>query len=126
MTFEMLSETMYVLSGWNVIKSDGPMLNPGKKRRGINCGVEGKPSVIIPRPFELSNPRDASEAKPPLGVLAWVDVRKKVARASFTAVGPRVFVLLITNSCARVGETVGKPGALETPKACESVESSKW
>ena len=55
-------------------------------------------------------------------------MRKKVTRASFTAVGPRTLVLLMTNSWARVGVCAGKPGTLAPPlgKALRTVESSKW
>jgi hypothetical protein len=86
-------------------------------------------SGIIPRvPTPVTNPREASEAWPPVGLFRWVDVRKKVKRASLTAVVPILLVLLITNSCARVGVIEGKPGTLAPSwgRALLTVESSKW
>src|SRR5260370_16938103 len=77
---------------------------------GTYCGYPGVPSGIIPRvPRPVTNPSEESLAKLPFGVSLWTAVRKKVTRAAFTAVGPRVLVLLLTNSCARVGESEGKP-----------------
>ena len=79
-------------------------------------------------PTPVTKPREESDALPPVGLSRWVEVRKKVTRASFTAVGPMVLVLLMTNSCARVGVTAGKPGTLAPPlgRALVTVESSKW
>ncbi len=67
----------------------------------------------VPRP--VTKPSEASDAFPPVGLSRWVDVRKKVSRASFTAVGPMVLVSLMTNSWARVGVTAGKPVTLAPP-----------
>ena len=85
----------------------------------------------MPRvPAPVTKPREESDAWPPVGLSRWVAVRKKVTLASFTAVGPMTFVLLITNSCARVGVWAGKPGGSFPPpcskmgRALETVESS--
>ena len=83
---------------------------------------------MMPRvPTPVTNPSEASDAFPPVGLSRCVEVRKKVTRASFTALVPMVLLLLKTNSCARVSVTAGKPGTLAPPlgRALFTVESSK-
>src|SRR5256884_7226716 len=63
-------------------------------------------------PSPVMKPSDGRSAKLPAGLSRCSTVRKKLNRASFTAVAPKVFVLLITNACAREGVVVGKPGTL--------------
>ena len=66
-------------------------------------------------PAPVTKPSEASDAFPPVGLSRWVEVRKKVMRASFTARVPMVLLLLKTNSCARVGVTAGNPGGSAPP-----------
>ena len=70
----------------------------------------------MPRvPAPVMNPSDERLAKLPAGLSLCSAVRKKLIRASFTAVPPRVLALLITNCCAREGVAAGKPGTLAKP-----------
>ena len=55
-----------------------------------------------------------------------VEVLKKLTRASFTAVGPKVLVLLMTICCARLGVNEGNPGTLAAGMALKTLASSKW
>ena len=66
------------------------------------------PRVLTP----VTKPRLDKLAKLPSGTLVRVEVRKKLTRNSFTCAPPKVFVLLISTICARVGVTAGKPGTL--------------
>src|ERR1700693_4409000 len=86
------------------------------------------PSVFAP----VTNPRSERLARLPAGLSLWSVVRKKLIRASLTAVAPSVLVLLITNSWAREGVTVGKPGTVAKAPvdvltlALSTVVSSRW
>src|SRR6516162_6547052 len=71
-------------------------------------GIDAMPKVLGP----VTKPSEDRLAKLPAGLSLWSTLRKTVARASLTAVAPIVFVLLITNCCAREGVVVGKPGTL--------------
>ena len=77
-------------------------------------------------PIPVTNPRSDSFAKLPLGLSVIVAVRKKLTRASFTALGPRVLVLLMIICCARLGVKDGNPGTLAEGSALKTLESSKW
>src|SRR5450631_3903781 len=87
-------------------------------------------SGIMPRPWPVTKPRSDRFAKLPAGLFKWRAVRKILIRASLTAVAPSDLVLLITNSCAREGERVGKPGTLAKPvdgsRSLCTFERSKW
>src|SRR6202021_1581297 len=112
--------------GWKVFSVGTPMFKPlfpmlGKLICGTYCGYPA--SGIMPRPFALLKPRSERLAKLPAGLFKWRAVRNTLSRASLTAVAPRVLVLLITNSCAREGETVGKPGT-EAKPPCEDGKSA--
>src|SRR5579859_1446117 len=81
---------------------------------GKYCGypsIGTMPSVPAP----VLKPREERLAKLPAGLSLCSEVRKKLTRTSFTAVDPRVLVLLVTNCCAREGVCEGKPGTLEKP-----------
>src|SRR2546423_538840 len=68
---------------------------------GTYSGNPGGPDGLIPRvPTPVTNSRSESFAKLPFGLSVIVAVRKKLTRASFTALGPRVLVLLMTICCA--------------------------
>src|SRR5216683_8424720 len=91
---------------------------------GTVSGNPGGPDGMMPRvPTPVTKPRAESFAKLVCGLSVTVAVRKKLARTWFTAVGPNVFVLLITNCCARDGVTLSKPGTLAF-SAFTTVESS--
>src|SRR6266481_1632868 len=91
---------------------------------GTYCGNPGGPEGLMPRvPMPVTKPRSESFAKLPLGLSVVVEVRKKLTRASFTAVGPRVLVLLITICCARLGVKEGNPGTLAFGRALKALES---
>src|SRR5580692_5417779 len=85
-------------------------------------------SGIMPRvPAPVTKPRDDKLAKLPEGLSLCTAVRKKLNRASFTAVAPNVLVLLITNSCAREGVVVGKPGTVAKPaRPLSTFVLSQW
>src|SRR6478752_8318886 len=84
-----------------------------KLKSGTYSGNPGGPDGLIPRvPTPVTNPRSESFAKLPFGLFVVVDVRKKLTRASFTALGPSVLVLLMTICCARLGVKAGNPGTL--------------
>src|SRR5215472_11106004 len=84
---------------------------------GTVCGNPGGPEGLIPKvPAPVTNPRAESCAKLPVGLFVTVEVRKKLTRNWFTAVGPRGLLLLIANCCARVGVTLGNPGTLLAPE----------
>src|SRR5262249_27190357 len=78
-------------------------------------------------PSPVIKPREERSAKLPAGLSRCSTVRKKLNRASFTAVVPKVFELLITNCCAREGVVVGKPGTLgkEVGSALSSLALSR-
>src|SRR6516165_11833876 len=79
------------------------------------CGIySAYPGIdAMPREFgPVWKPSEDRLAKLPTGLSLCSTLRKTVARASLTAVVPIVFVLLITNCCAREGVVVGKPGTL--------------
>jgi hypothetical protein len=83
--------------------------------------VEG----IIPSvPSPVTKPSDERLAKLPAGLSACNAVRKKLNRASFTAVAPKFLALLITNCCAREAVLDGKPGTLANANALSTVASS--
>src|ERR1700704_2108743 len=92
---------------------------------GTYSGYPGGAAGIMPSvPGPVMKPRSESLAKLPFGLSLWTEVRKKVMRASFTAVGPRFWVLLMTNCCAREGVNEGKPGTLAAGRAFNTLESS--
>src|SRR5215469_8379667 len=95
---------------------------------GTYCGYPG--NGTMPRVFApVTKPSDDRLAKLPAGLSLFNAVRKKLTRASFTPVDPNVFVLLITNSCAREVVVVGKPGTLGKPpvgKALSTLVLSRW
>src|SRR5260370_29790723 len=117
---------MYVLLGWKVFNDGTPILKFLKMICGTYCLYPAGAAGIMPRPLALLKPRSERFAKLPVGESLWVAVRKKIKRASFTAVGPIFLVLLMTNSCARVGVDEGKPGTLAFGSARAALESSKW
>src|SRR5215467_8982997 len=94
---------------------------------GTVWGNPGGPEGIMPKvPAPVTKPRSESFAKLPVGLFVTVAVRKKLTRTWLIAVAPNVLLLLITNCCARVGVTLGKPGTLLAPDEYGSrlVESS--
>ena len=66
-------------------------------------------------PGPVMKPSEERVGKAPAGLSLCNAVRKKLTRASFTAVDPRVLVLLITNVCAREDVEAGKPGTFAKP-----------
>ena len=60
----------------------------------------------VPEP--VTNPREERLAKLAAGLSKWRTVRKKLNRASLTAVAPKFFVLLMTNCWAREGVDGGE------------------
>ena len=86
-----------VLLGWLVVSVGTPIEKFVKYSGGTVCGKPGGPEGMIPSvPIPVTKPETGQARKAALGLFVVVDVRKKLTRASFTAVGPKVFVLLIT------------------------------
>src|SRR6266705_758375 len=83
---------------------------------------------IMPRvPAPVTKPSEERVGKAPAGLSLCNAVRKKLRRDSFTAVDPNVFVLLITNVCAREDVEAGKPGTFAKPaNALLTVVLSMW
>jgi hypothetical protein len=127
--FENTSLTVYVVLGWKVLSVGTPRFKPMTVK--VTCGRYvwypgwgAMPSVLAP----VTNPsEERSTLLAAVGLSLWSTLRNTVARASFTAVLPRVFVLLITNCCTRAGVTVGNPGTLAKPaNALSTSDLSKW
>src|SRR5215467_2073545 len=110
---EKPSLSIQVLLGCTVVSVGTPTLKLLKDIWGMYSGNPAGPDGLIPRvPMPVTKPRSESFAKLPLGLSVIVDVRKKLTRASFTVVGPRILVLLITICWARCGVNDGNPGTL--------------
>src|SRR5216683_7406497 len=121
------SLNIHVLFGCVVVSVGTPMLKLLKYSWGTYCGNPAGPDGFMPNvPTPVTKPRSDNFAKLPLGLSVVVEVRKKLTRASLTAVGPRVLVLLMTICCARDGVKDGKPDTLEAGRAWITLESSKW
>src|SRR3954453_4622222 len=118
------SEACQVLFGWNVVRVGLPMLkliNDSGGRASYPGGPEGMmPSV----PSPVTKPKSDTLPKPAVGWSVITAERVKLSRASFTAAGPRSFVLLKTACCAREGVTVGNPGTLDAASGFVTVASS--
>src|SRR5580765_7590370 len=83
---------------------------------------------MMPRvPAPVMKPRDERVGKGPAGLSLCNAVRKKLTLASFTAVDPSVFILLITNVCAREDVEAGQPGTFAKPaNELPTVVLSMW
>ena len=119
---------MYVVLGWNVFSVGTPRFKPMLVKADLRhiflISGQRDNAQRACRPSR-NQARTGSRNSPP-GCPCGSHCGRQLNRASFTAVAPRVLVLLITNCCAREGVIVGKPGTLAKPaSALSTVELSK-
>ena len=76
------------------------------------------------RAHPVTKPKSDTLPKPAVGWSVITAARVKLRRASLTAVGPKILVLLRTACCARDGVTVGNPGTLDAASGFVTVASS--